>query len=104
MVKLLQAMAWAVKVDDAARARVSRNSEMRDFMVPPYFLSASSNLDALDQRLNPPPACTIASLAASGQCTEGESRGELVVNCPTAGIWGGWLRRHAIEFTRSTGN
>src|SRR5216684_2093339 len=65
MVKLLQAMAWAVKVDDAARARVSSNSEMRDFMVPPYFLSASSNLDALDQMLNPPSGCTIAWLATA---------------------------------------
>jgi hypothetical protein len=37
MVKLLHA-AWAVKVDDAARARVSRKSEMRDFIVPPEVL------------------------------------------------------------------
>jgi len=27
---LVQALAWAVKVDDAARTRVSSNSEMRD--------------------------------------------------------------------------
>ena len=31
MVKLLQALAWAIKVDDAANARVSSKSEMRDF-------------------------------------------------------------------------
>jgi hypothetical protein len=37
MVKLLQALAWAVKVDDAARARVNRKSEMRDFIVPPII-------------------------------------------------------------------
>jgi hypothetical protein len=39
IVKLLQALAWAVKVDDAARARVNRNSKMRDFMVPPEFFA-----------------------------------------------------------------
>src|SRR5260370_39775609 len=37
MVKLLQALAWAVKVDDAAKARVNRKSEMRDFIVPPII-------------------------------------------------------------------
>ena len=35
MVKLLEALAWAVKVDDAARARASRKSEMRNFMLSP---------------------------------------------------------------------
>src|SRR5713101_6898145 len=35
MVKLLQALAWAVKVDDEARERASRKSEMQDFIVPP---------------------------------------------------------------------
>jgi hypothetical protein len=39
MVKLLQALAWAVKVDDAAKARVNNKSEMRDFMVPPEFFA-----------------------------------------------------------------
>jgi len=38
------------------------------------------------------------------QWTAGESSGELMVNCATAGKWGGWLRRGAVEFTRSTGN
>jgi len=37
-VELLQTPAWAVKVDDAARARVSTNSEMRNFKLPPVFL------------------------------------------------------------------
>jgi hypothetical protein len=39
MVKLLHA-AWAVKVDDAARAKVSSKSEMRNFIVPPYFFAS----------------------------------------------------------------
>ena len=41
MVELLQALAWAVKVDDAARARASRKSEMRDFIVAPEVLRFS---------------------------------------------------------------
>jgi hypothetical protein len=39
MVILLQSLAWAAKVDDAARARVSKISEMRNFIVPPIFSS-----------------------------------------------------------------
>jgi hypothetical protein len=34
---LLQALAWAVNVDDIARAKVKSNREMRNFMVPPDF-------------------------------------------------------------------
>jgi len=37
MVELLQALAWAIKVDDVARAKVKSNREMRNFMVPPDF-------------------------------------------------------------------
>jgi hypothetical protein len=33
MVELLHALAWAVEVSDAARARVSKNSEIRNFKV-----------------------------------------------------------------------
>jgi len=35
MVELLQALAWAVIVDDAARARVSKNIDMRNLIKPP---------------------------------------------------------------------
>jgi hypothetical protein len=38
MVELLQALAWAVKVDDAARKRMGKSSKMRDFKCPPVFL------------------------------------------------------------------
>src|ERR1700724_2839806 len=37
MVELLQAPAWAIKLDDVARAKVKSNREMRNFMVPPDF-------------------------------------------------------------------
>src|ERR1700730_4089753 len=40
IVELLQALAWAVKVDDASRARARRKSEKRNFMVPPDFLGS----------------------------------------------------------------
>jgi hypothetical protein len=38
-VSLLQALALAAKVDDAARAKASKNNEMRDFMYPTIFLT-----------------------------------------------------------------
>src|SRR3981081_1294907 len=38
MVELLQALAWAVELDDAARTRVSRKNETRNFMAPPDFI------------------------------------------------------------------
>src|SRR5260370_21289214 len=41
MVELLQALAWAVKVEDTARTRVSRKSEMRDFILAPEVLRFS---------------------------------------------------------------
>ena len=38
MVELLQALAWAVKVEETARAKVSNSSEMRGFiLMPPEF-------------------------------------------------------------------
>ena len=37
MVELLQSPAWAIKVDDIARAKVKSNREMRNFRVPPDF-------------------------------------------------------------------
>jgi len=65
MVKLLQALAWAVKVDDAAKVRVSRKSEMRDFIVPPDFLLASSSLECSTGVWSPRLAGTIAWLAGT---------------------------------------
>jgi hypothetical protein len=37
IVILLQPLAWAVKVDDAARARINRNSGVRNFMCLQIF-------------------------------------------------------------------
>jgi hypothetical protein len=64
-VELLQALAWAVKVDDAARARVSKNSERRNFIGPPDFvLRLIQGFDA-GHRLNPTSGCTIAWVAGT---------------------------------------
>jgi hypothetical protein len=81
-VELLQALAWAVKVDDAARARVNNNNGMRNFMMPPEFLLLSSDFDA-GQRLNPHFWLHHRTAHSGDQCTEGESIGELKVNCAT---------------------
>jgi hypothetical protein len=41
----VQPLAWAAKVDDAARARVSKNSDMRNFIVVLKGFFLSSDLD-----------------------------------------------------------
>jgi hypothetical protein len=82
---LLQTLAWAVKVDDAASARMTSNSEMRDFIVDASreFVFMSSALNALDWRFDPPSGCTIASVADPHNGPR-VNRGELVVNCATS--------------------
>jgi hypothetical protein len=50
-VELLQALACAVKVDDAARARVSRTSEMWNFIVAPDFCADFADIKMVDEKL-----------------------------------------------------
>jgi hypothetical protein len=64
MVELLHGLACAAKVDDAAKARVSKNSEIRNFKFPPIF-GASANLCDWSRDQISASGCTIAQPRAA---------------------------------------
>jgi len=79
-VKLLQGLAWAGAIDEAAKHQ-RKKRETADFMVPPncaaelsFDVQTGEQIPVAHHRWLP-----------EAPCSQGESRGELVVNCGLSG-------------------